>query len=170
MKYFKSIFIMTLCLFMASLAMAGPSKLSNLIPLEMEKQGWVPEDEPFIAMNEEALTMIINGAAPRYMELGTQQAAFVNYEKGPAFLMLEIYETSSENDADAVYREFKTKASAPVKDLGKSARLTSEMGGTLMLEYYQERFYVRISITQKTDQAKNELHECAGIISKKIAD
>ena len=40
--------------------------------------------------------MVINGAAPRFMELGTRKAAFVNYKREGIYFMVEIYETDSE--------------------------------------------------------------------------
>ena len=42
------------------------------------------------AVDEATLTMVINGAAPRYVRLGTQKAAFANYTKEKMYLMLEI--------------------------------------------------------------------------------
>jgi hypothetical protein len=169
MKKMKLICAMTLCMLVSMPTFADPSNLNKLIPLQMEKQGWVLEDEPIIAPDEATLSMIINGAAPRYMELGTKQAAFVNYEKKDVFLMLEIYETGSQKNAQALYAEYKTGSSNPVTDLGNKARLTSEMGGTYMLEYCQDRFYVRISITHKSQEAKTTILDCAKKISGLIA-
>ena len=66
---------------------ANQSQLEGILPKEMENQGQKAEDEPFIAISEDSLSMIINGAAPRYMELGVQNAVFVNYEKKLIYLM-----------------------------------------------------------------------------------
>ena len=74
---------------------ANQIELKNIFPEKMEDQGWEAEEEPFIAIDEDTLSMVINGAAPRYFELGTQKAGFANYEKNQVFLMLEIYEADS---------------------------------------------------------------------------
>jgi len=38
-----------------------------------------------------------------------------------------------------------------------------------MLEYFQDRFYVRVSIMQKSEKAKKAILSCAGIVSDRIA-
>jgi hypothetical protein len=53
--------------------------------------------------------------------------------------------------------------------MGSKTRLTKEMGGTYMLEYFQDRFYVRVSIMQKSEKAKKAILSCAGIVSDRIA-
>jgi len=53
-------------------------------------------------------------------------------------------------------------------DLGEYGRFKSGLGGIYMAEYFLERFYVRISIMQKSAEAENAILECAGIISDKI--
>jgi len=148
---------------------ADPSTLKRAIPKEMESQGWKAEDEPLIASDEATLSMVINGAAPRYMELGTRKAAFVTYEKDGIYLMLEIYETDSEKNSEKIFAEFASDASLPLENLGAGARLTKEMGGTYMLEYFQDRFYVRVSIMQISEKAKKAILSCAETVSGRIA-
>ena len=135
----------------------------------MEDQGWKAEDEPFIVIDEDSLSMIINGAAPRYFELGTKKAAFVNYEKKQVYLMLEIYETDSIKSTKKLFKEFKNDNPKPMKNLGTESRFTSEMGGSYMAEYFQDKFYVRLSITKKSEDAKKSILKCARIISDKIS-
>jgi len=148
---------------------ANQSQLERILPRGMEDQGWKAEDEPFIAIDEDSLSMIINGAAPRYMELGVRKAVFVNYEKKLVYLMLEIYETDSAKNAKMVFKEFESDISMPLDNLGTESRFTSEMGGSYMTEYFQDRFYVRLSITQKSEEAKKIILRCAKAISENIA-
>lgn len=155
-------------IFIAPLS-ASQFQLKNILPEKMEEQGWIVEEEPFIAFDEVALSMIINGAAPRYIQLGTQKAVFVNYEKKQVYLMVEIYETDSEKSAEKLYKEFKTSKSKPVNNIGTESRVTSEMGGSYMMEYIQDKFYVKLSITKKSEDAKASILRCAGTISDKIS-
>ncbi len=145
------------------------SVLERVIPKSPEKTGWQVEEAPFIAFDEETLSMVINGAAGRYITLGTQRAAFVNYEKKRVYMTLEIYETVSKGDSEKIFNEFASNNSAPVRELGARARSTAEMGGSYMLEYIQERFFVRAGISQNTEEAKRELLACAKEISGQIA-
>ena len=83
--------------------------------------------------------------------------------------MLEIYETDSEKNSEKIFSEFASDASRPLENLGARARFTTEMGGTCMLEYYQDRFYVRVSIMQKSEKAKKAILSCAEAVSGRIA-
>ena len=143
--------------------------LENIFPRTPEQTGWQVEEAPFIAQDEETLAMVINGAAGRYLQLGTQRAAFVNYEKKQVYMMVEIYETVSGTHSQALFDEFASGASASVPNLGTRARSTAEMGGSYMVEYFQGRFFVRASVSRTTDSAKKALMACAGEISDRIA-
>ncbi len=133
MKWFVLACFMILGFIAAPLS-ADQSRLEKVIPVEMEKQGWKAEDEPIIAFDENTLSMVINGAAPRYMELGTRKAAFVYYEKESVYLMPEIFQADSGKNAERLYGEFASGKSTPIDNLGTRARITSELGGTLMVE------------------------------------
>jgi len=169
MKWLTIVSVLTLGFFAVPPLSANQSQLERILPKVMENQGWKAEDEPFIAIEEDSLSLIINGAAPRYMELGVRKAAFVNYEKKQVYLMVEIYEADSAKSAKKVFKEFRSDISVPLNNLGTGSRFTSEMGGSYMAEYFQERFYVRLSITRKSDAAKKSILKCARIISDNIA-
>jgi hypothetical protein len=169
MKWTKIACVVVLGFFFAQPLFADPSTLKRVIPTEMESQGWKAEDEPLFASDEATLSLAINGAAPRYMELGTRKAVFVTYERDGIYLMLEIYETDLEKNSEKIYAEFALDTSVPMENLGTKARLTKEMGGTFMLEYFQDRFYVRMSITQKSEEAKKVILACAETVSGRIA-
>jgi len=168
MQWFKITGIIILGLFIVLPASADQYSIARLFPREMESKGWVLEEEPLIAFDENSLSMIINGAAPQYIKLGTKRAAFVNYVKKGVYIMLEIYETGSSKNAEKIYKEFEPINSKALNDLGEKGRFTSGLGGIYMAEYFQERFYVRISIMQKTEEAEKAILECAGNISDKI--
>ena len=168
MKWFKIVCFTIFSFFIALSLSADQSKLARFFPKEIEDQGWVLEEEPLITFDENSLSMFINGAAPQYIKLGTRRAAFVNYVKKGIYMMLEIYETGSNNNAETIYKEFEPVNSKVLNDLGEQGRFTSGLGGIYMAEYFLERFYVRISIMQKSAEAENTILECAGVISDKI--
>lgn len=162
---------MVICCFCLALPVdAGQFPLEKVIPQEMELQGWKAEGQPILVSDEETLSMVINGAAPRYMALGTQRAAFVNYEKCGIYLMVEIFEAASERNAEKLFDEFEADAGLPLQKPGTKARLTAEMGGGFMLEYFQGSFYVRVSVTRKSDAAKKATLACGEIISRRITE
>lgn len=163
------------CVFLAALPLSASqpdmniARLEQVIPREMETRGWVLEADPFMAVDVESLSMVINGAAPRYLELGVKQAAFIYYKKETVFLMLEIFQTGSNQQAQKLYDEFATGTSQSLENLGTAARLTSELGGTFMTEYIQDTFYVRLSIDRKSKEARQSILSCARTISARIA-
>ena len=107
MKFNKILFAIIISLLIAMPLSADDFKLKSILPDTMEARGWKAEEEPFVAIDEESLSMVINGAAPQYYELGTERAGFANYEKGDAFLMLEIYETDTKKSARKLFELFK---------------------------------------------------------------
>ncbi len=169
MKWQKILSITLLSFIIVLPLSANQSQLKSILPEKMEDQGWKAEDVPFIAFDEGSLSMMINGAAPRYIKLGTQKAVFVNYEKKQVYLMLEIYETDSIKSSEKLFKEFKTNNSKPLNNLGIQSRITSEMGGGYMAEYFQDKFYVKLSITKKSDESKKSILKCAETISDKIS-
>ncbi len=168
MKWQKILSIILLSFIIALPLSANQFNMKSILPEKMGDQGWTAED-PIIAFDEGSLSMIINGAAPRYIKLGTQKAVFINYEKKQVYLMLEIYETDSIKSAGKLFDEFKTNKSKPLSNLGRLSRVTSEMGGSYMAEYIQDKFYVKLSITKKSEEAKESILKCAGTISDKIS-
>ncbi len=168
MKLQKVLYAVILSFLMVLPLSADQFELKNIFPEKMEAEGWKAEEKPFIAINEKALSMVINGAAPQYYELGTKKAGFANYEKNQVYLMLEIYETDSIKSAKKIFEEFKTDNADPLDNLGEQSRFKSEMGGSYMTEFFQDRFYVRLSITKKSVETKNSILKCATIISDKI--
>ena len=173
MKRLKpAVCLLSLVLTAFTLAASQPrhtvDRLERVIPREMESRGWALADQPFFATDLESLAMVINGAAPQYMELGVQRAAFVYYSKDTVNVMLEIFETASRQQARGLYSEFAAGPSRPLDDLGSEARLTAELGGTYMAEYYQDAFYIRLSIDPKSARTRELVMEWAREISKKI--
>ena len=75
-------------------------------------------------------------------------------------MMLEIYETVSKVHSLKLFDEFATDASAPVPNLGNKARSTAELGGSYMVEYSQDRFFIRASVSRKTDDSQKALMAC----------
>lgn len=150
----------------------GPSRLSHLFESSgpLAGPGWVSEEDPFVVSDEAALSMVINGAAPRYMELGTMRAGFANYEKKGAFMMIEVYETRAPDNALALFREFAANRSAPLDDIGGTSRIVQELGGSLMLEFIRDAFYARLNITKNNSRARTDLLETAKALDQKIRD
>lgn len=132
--------------------------------------GWIPEEDPFVVSDEASLSMVINGAAPRYMELGLVYAGFANYERDGTFLMLELFQAGTRDNALAFFREFETGRAHAIRDTGDQARLTQEMGGSFMLEFISDEFYARISMTRTDETARKEIIHAARTLAARIAE
>ncbi len=170
MKRIECLIALVLVIGFATETFADSSIFSQLLPKEIVAQGWEADDELMVAGDEQTLSMIVNGAAPQYMKLGMKQAAFMNYTKGSTYLMLEIILTASDHNSETMFQKYKDNKSIAVENLGAAARLTSELGGTTMLDFHQGKFYIKLSISSKLPSALNLLKNSAKSISDNMAN
>ncbi|MGQ9631857.1 MAG: DUF6599 family protein [bacterium] len=149
-------------------AQVSPDPL-GLLPGDDEVKGWVRDGEPAIATDLKSLTDLIDGAAPQYIDRGAKKVVFQDYSlKGEMFLTVEIYGMESPQNAQTLYKDIFLEEPTALKGVGEAARLAEKLVGAYVLEFRKGRFFVRVTTTAKTDEAKSAALSFAKIIDGRI--
>ena len=149
-------------------ALAGESSLLNCIPNNDEVPGWIRDGEAYIAINEGALFNFINGGAPFYLERGVVEAGFQDFIQNDLSLELEIYRTKNEESTKRLYDDIYVENPRLLKDMGTAGRFAASLVGVYMVEYWQQSFFVRLTISEKSAASKETILKFARVVSKKI--
>lgn len=150
------LFILSVAISCAGKMMEKPVKgegLTNFFPQDEDIKGWKRSGEMLKAANGEELYKIINGGAVLYINHGFRSYAGQIY-KGPQGLELEmaIYDLGSARNARELYRDplVKPNRSQVLENLGEEARLDEGSLFHLVVEFIQDRFFVRVIIQDKS--------------------
>ncbi len=168
-KHFLKVFCGFLFIFFVNSALAASdSEILKLVPNDDELADWIRDGETALATDEESLSGLINGAAPFYIEHGAAEIIFQDYIKGDVWLTLEIYRMKTEEQAKRLYAEINVENPETLKATGTEGRLVSGLIGVYLLESWQKTFFIRLTITDKSQQSKETILNFAKTVSKKI--
>lgn len=151
-----------------SSALAETSALLKLIPNDNEIAGWSRDGKAFIALEKGALFDFINGGAPFYIERGVVEAVFQDYIRKDLNLSLEIYRTKDAENTKKIYADIYVEDPEILNDVGTAGRFVGNLVGVYMIEYYEQSFFVRLIITEKSAASKKAIFKFAWIVSEKI--
>ncbi|MEO0206638.1 MAG: DUF6599 family protein [candidate division WOR-3 bacterium] len=145
----------------------------DLVPLDNEISGWTKNSAMQIAENETQLYSLIDGEAPDYINRGFVKCAFQSYFDNQQVieLHLRIFDQGDTLNAKSVY-DFKAIGSEiPWTDgnAGEEARYKIE-GFSYTLDFWDDRFYVYINITDNTQSGLDIAQMFALNISSAIRD
>ena len=139
----------------------GPEKAleaTDLLPRDNDIQGWKRSGEMQTASNYDELYDHIDGAAVLYIDHGFEAYAGQRYT-GPEGVEVEIaiYDQGSAEHTRALYEDpqMVPSPSRALENLGEDARV--DEGGLFHygVEFIQDRFFVRVTIQDKTDDGLN---------------
>lgn len=154
-------FVLTLGMIFSSLH-AAESILLPLLPEDNTVSGWIRDGEPMLATDLDSLTMLINGAAPFYLEHGVVEVLFQDYiNDNDVFLTLEIYRTETEDQARDVYTNIEVENPETLEELGQEARLLGDLIGAYVFEFRQKTCFVRLTIAEKSEQSQKTIVDFA---------
>ncbi|MBD3306225.1 hypothetical protein GF339_07535 [candidate division KSB3 bacterium] len=168
LKYCISCLLVGLLMLNAAPVLAENEKVLSLIPEDDEIAGWLRDGEAAIATDLDSLTGLINGAAPFYIDHGTQIALFQDYIKDDVYLMLEMYQVDTPQHAQQVYAESYSDESQPLERIGTEGRIVGGLIGVYLVEYWQKTFFVRLTISDKSQHSKEAVVTFAQFISENI--
>ncbi len=151
-----------------SSALAEETVLLQCIPKDDEVAEWVRQGKPYIAIDEETLFAFINGAAPFYIEHGAVEVGFQDYEQNDFHLTLEVYRMKDEESALLLYDDIYAENPKPLKDIGTAGRFLGSLIGLYLIEYRQQSFFVRLTISTKSEASKEKILTFAKTVSEKI--
>lgn len=167
-KFFLGVSCGFLLVCIAHSALAADTELLKLIPHNDEIAGWMRDGETAIATDEESLSGLINGAAPFYIDHGAVEVIFQDYVQDDVFLTLEIYRMDLQEQAKQLYTDIQAEDPEALEEIGTEGRLVSGLIGAYLLEYWQKSFFIRLTITEKSQQSKEAILNLAKSVSKKI--
>lgn len=170
----KFLFCMLCFLLIVSLTFlplhAAESLRLSLLPEDNAISGWIRDGEPMLATDLESLTMLINGAAPFYLEQGVVEVLFQDYiNQDDIFLTLEIYRTQSEEQAQSLYTGIEAENPETLENLEHEARFMNELIGAYLLEFWQKTFFIRLTIAEKSEQSKRSIVDFAKHVSSQLS-
>lgn len=150
-----------------------PKEVEELVPLDNEISGWKRSSAMRIAENETQLYDLIDGEATIYVERGFAKCAFQDYNDSAAIveLNLRIFDQKDSINAHAVYDYLEQPGSIPWTDgnAGVKARYIV-VGYSYVLDFYDDKFYINISISDNTASGLNVAKLFALNISSAIRD
>jgi hypothetical protein len=165
------------CLVAAALLLAGceawqhaatPPDLKALLPESGEIPGFERDGEASLGQGLEGLARIIDGAAEKYVKFSAERGIFQDYaivhERGE-IVSVAIYQA---RDAGKLFREGYEGRRRPEPGIGQEARARLELFGATALDFYQEPYYVELSINCGRPEAIEHLRQFAEAIARRI--
>lgn len=174
MLYIKHLTAFCLCLgfFLIpfNFVQASDDDMLDFLPEDEEIFGWLRDGDPMLATDLDSLTMLINGAAPFYLERGVLEVLFQDYiNQDDVFLTLEIYRTPSKEQAQSLYTAIEVENPETLENLGHEARLMSGLIGAYLLEFWQKTYFIRLTITEKSEYSREAIVNFAKHVSNQIS-
>ena len=131
---------------------------ADLLPRDGDIQGWKRSGPIETAFNYDELYEYIDGEGVLYIDHGFEAYAGQRYS-GPEGMEVEveIYDQGSAENARTLYEDPKMvpSPSRAVEDLGTRARVDESGLFHYRVEFIQDRFFVGITIQDKTDDGLN---------------
>ena len=168
-------FILCMGAFFLSCAISTRSgrtvKPDDLFPEDGEVQGWTRSGAIRSASDDEGLYDLMDGAADLYIRHHCGAFAGQTYEGSKGwFLEVEIYDLGEQAHARALYRDPKI-AQTPnhiLKDVDTEARVDESRVLDYGVEFRKGRFFVRVVVFEKGEDALNAAVLFAKVVSNKI--
>jgi len=134
----------------------------DLVPTDNEISGWSRTGEMRVAENGTQLYALIDGEADIYEQYGFVKCAFQDYQGEvsgvPRNLELRIFDMGDTTNAKDVYHDSRIESGAETpwteqSHAGVEARIDETFLFDYNIEFWEERFYVWITIHDEKTQA-----------------
>jgi hypothetical protein len=153
-----------------------PKDVVDLLPLDGEISGWNRTAAMRVAENATQLWDLINGEGQVFIDNGFVKCAFQDYQgeltDADVDLELRIFDMGDTTNARAVFDAVATGAETPWTDNppGDEARIDESLLFAYKVDYIDERFYVWVTIQEKSDPALDVAKLFALNVSAAIRD
>jgi hypothetical protein len=126
----------------------------ELLPRDGDIGGWMRDGIPIEATNYDALYQVIDGGAQKYIDNGFVSAVFQDYKSVSGLsLQLQIYELATVTNVNALYDELTPVPSRPWIGGISDGRIDESALTVYTVEFIKGRFFVRVSINEKSETA-----------------
>ncbi len=136
-----------------------PKNAIDLLPRDNEISGWTKSEAIKTAETAEQLTALIDGEAVPYINNNFKEAVFQKYSGtiGSNTIPLEVrvFDMRDSINARNVYKDVGTGSETPWTDNppGVEARINDSFLFSYMVEFREDKFYLRIVIDEKSSTA-----------------
>ena len=176
MKRLLAIGFIFLLLFCSKTETPEPKDVVDLLPIDNEISGWNRSSAMKVAENETQLFDLINGEGQVYIDNGFVKCAFQNYvgELSGTMVDLElrIFDMGDTTNAKKVFDAVGVGTETPWTDdfPGVEARIEEGFISAYKIDFWQDKFYVWITIQDKTEPGLSIAKVFAFNISDEIAE
>ena len=155
----------------------GETPLSpvDLLPVDNEISGWTRDGAPETAEDPQGLWDMIDGEGQVYLDHGFVECARQVYDgivqgSGAEIRYLYVFDQGSATNAKAVYDDDRSGTGTPWTDqpAGTEARIDDTALFAYSIHFWEDKYFVRLTIDQKNDDALDVLKLFARNISSKI--
>ena len=146
---------------------AGSREASDILLKDDDIIGLKRSGSTRLATDNNSLYDIINGGAEEFIARGFREGAFQNYNSGTSAYSLDVYDQNSGENARTLWEErypatgesyiAKTDEQGAVVDLN-----------TYSINYFNDRFFIIIKSTEKTEAALNMTKLICAALKDKI--
>lgn len=133
----------------------------DLPPLDNEISGWARNSDMQVAENETQLFALIDGEGQIYVDNGfvkfVRQRYTGDISGAGVDLELDIFDMGNSTNSKSVYDAVGLGSETPWTNdnAGSEARIDESGLLAYKIDFWQDRFYVRVTIEQKSDAALN---------------
>ena len=142
---------------------------ADLLPTESDLDGWTQQGTPTVVTDEGGLTLQINGAAQKYIDRGWVSSVFVDYTKDTLKFSVEIYDMATAENARDIYDYDMPDVPIQLWNEDDSAAVLDDGLASGYALYLQAgRYFVKLSISEKTQTERDLIEHVAEVIRGKV--
>ncbi len=145
-------------------------QISDIVPSNIEVNNWVVDGEMARCNNHGELARLINGGAVFFIDRGVKSAVFQDYinKHRNTYLNLELYQADSSAQVAKILDDSYMEHPVFLTDIGENIRMANRLIGVYFVDFYKDNIYVKLTITEKTDQSRQEIIDFAKAVYNKI--
>jgi len=136
-----------------------PRSLVDRLPSDNEVGTWTRASDIQLVTGLTGLNGLYNridGAAPKYIDRGWVSSVYATYSDGTRTIRVTIHDMGSSVNAQSIYSFSMPAASQPIPNRD-NAVLDLGLAGAWAAYAYVDRFYIELSISDKSDAALNAI-------------
>jgi len=147
---------------------------ADLLPGDYDISAWRRANIYSEANDYDSLNEIVGSKAEEIMDEGFVSAVFQTYEEciddacSLVRIHLNVYDQGSNESARAVYERVSTGIDIPWDGAGTEARIDESDLHSYTVEFWQQNFFIQVSIEEKTDESLNVVKLFASHVSSEI--
>lgn len=147
---------------------------ADLLPGDYDISAWRRANDYDEANDFDSLQEIVASEAEEIVDEGFVSAVFQTYEEcindicSLVRIHLSVYDQGDSESARAVYERLSTGIDIPWNGAGTESRVDESDLGTYTVEFWQENFFIQVSIEEKTDGSLNVVKLFASHVSSGI--